>query len=192
MDSKSEEYYRRTAVKIVDAIHDFGPHLIVHTGRSSRPAWSLITEAWRRRYPKKPLPHVKHFDNVKPEDVREKKIALVEEVVVSGSTLKRTADKLSAHAPAQIAFFAFVDAGQSYVSGFDSKMLRTGDWPPKGNDQPVRADLGINLRNQLVRSIPGRKNNKWAEEILKKDRERISEKRAELRRIASSIKPRKQ
>lgn len=108
MREEAEEVYRRAAVRAVDAIHDFSPHLVVVTGSSWSPAYSLIAEAHKRRYGT-PLPKRKHLDHLKAEDVRGKKVVIFDDVVATGGTLRRAGRLISAHKPLDVKLLGLVE-----------------------------------------------------------------------------------
>ena len=75
MNQEQEEELRKAAVKIVEHLHEFKPHAILLCGTSSQPAYSLIAEAWRRRFPETPLPSSMPIKVAERKDVKGKKVA---------------------------------------------------------------------------------------------------------------------
>jgi len=183
MEEEAEEVYRRAAIRVVDEIHDFAPHLVVVTGSSWSPAYSLIAAAWKRRYGTAgtPLPKRKHVSYITAEDIRGKKIVIFDEMIITGGTLRRASRLISMHKPSDVKLLGLIDREQRY------KLLRKNN--PEG-------DLGVHRRRGLYDYLSKLRGSKLEPEKVryKKDMrdwaKTITKKRAELRRIASSIKPR--
>ncbi|MFH1246853.1 MAG: phosphoribosyltransferase family protein [Candidatus Micrarchaeota archaeon] len=168
---------KNAAIKLVDSMREFGPHVILLCGTSSQPAFSLIAEAWRRRHPKTPLPGVCPVSIARREHIEGQKVVLFDEIFSSGNSLEKAERIIARFNPAQIKKVALTHYPQVHppqeveTGGASGGLLSLGD-------------IGWGTRRELPRL---RVKNK---EKARNAARRIRYIREELRQIAREIKPR--
>lgn len=172
---KEKNALRQAAVKLVDSMYDFSPHAILLCGTNSQIAFSLMAESWRKRYPHKELPQHFPVSQAKPQDVKGKRVVLFDEITSSGRSLNAAEKLVTQFRPDKIKKIALHHYPQ----------IKPASYVESGGTSPELLslhDIGWGMRSEM-RS----RNKKYAQEA----RARVVQKRAELRKIASSIKPRK-
>ncbi len=177
LEESHREALRKAATKVVDAMHGFKPDAILLCGTSSQPAFSLVAEAWRRRYPGKPLPRTMPVTMAKHSDVKEKRIVLFDEIVVTGISLQRAREAIEKFSPAKVRKIALIQQlglKKKVTSGAMSITLA-----PVNLNWLLETDLRRWLRYDGIK------------EEKRRIAAAIRQRRAEFRQIASSIKPRK-
>lgn len=184
MEEQKKETLRKAAIKIVDAMHDFEPHVILLCGTSSQPLFSLVAEAWRRRYPKKQLPQPIPVKTAKKADIDARRVALFDEAFITGRSLKIHEQQTKQKGkPTRIKRFALLRAPFKPNYLINGYFWKTKVGAAIGKEFSSE-ELGRRLRERIF--VYSKINRRDARLLAKQEREL----RRQFREIASSIKPR--
>ncbi|MDP3741856.1 MAG: phosphoribosyltransferase [Candidatus Micrarchaeota archaeon] len=190
-DAMFRRRLRTAATKVVDYLHDANTEVILLAGTSSQPSFSLVAEAWRRRYPNKPLPQPLPVTSAKEKDVKGKRVALFDELTVSGGSLRDAYRRITPLGALDCRMVALLEKSQLSINS-TNPLVGAID-----HSRNLGTKLSLNARRYIREAELDRKKavdkaekTRFRESAKYWARE-VREKRAELREIASSIKPRK-